>query len=225
MTYDNADEVKELARRHGFQMRLIPMNNTHHATMEELVIGKDLTWMDQYPSVHEPKTDYQISGKAKRSKMAELKTKLNDASVEDFLNSIEDEQKRDDCFAVLKLMKQVTKAEPKMWGSSIVGFGSYHYKYASGREADWMLAGFSPRKQNLTLYIMAGFDNYDALLARLGQHSTGKSCLYIKRLADVDTGVLKELVTQSVAHMKATNPPAASATKGAKKKSTRKTRA
>jgi hypothetical protein len=140
--------------------------------------------------------------------MAELKTKLNDASVDDFLNGVEDEQKRKDCFTVLKLMKQATKAEPKMWGSSIIGFGSYHYKGASGREGDWMLTGFSPRKQNITLYIMAGFDNYDALLKKLGKHSTGKSCLYIKRLADVDTGVLKELVTQSVAHMKATNPPA-----------------
>lgn len=140
--------------------------------------------------------------------MAELKTKLNDASVEDFLNTIEDEQKRDDSFAVLKLMKQAAKAEPKMWGSSIVGFGSYHYKGASGREGDWMLVGFSPRKQNLTLYIMAGFDNYGALLKQLGKHSIGKSCLYIKRLADVDTGVLKELVSQSVAHMKATHPPA-----------------
>ncbi len=138
--------------------------------------------------------------------MAELKTQLNDASVEEFLNTVEDEQKRADCLAVLKLMKQVTKAQPKMWGTSIVGFGSYHYKGASGREGDWMLTGFSPRKQNLTLYIMAGFDNYDALMKKVGKHSTGKSCLYIKRLADVDTGVLKELVAQSVVHMKATNP-------------------
>ena len=144
--------------------------------------------------------------------MAELKTKLNDASVEDFLNAIEDEQKRNDSFSVLKLMKQATKAEPKMWGSRIVGFGSYHYKYASGRGGDWMLAGFSPRKQNITLYIMAGFEQYDGLMKKLGKHSTGKSCLYIKRLADVDTGVLKELVTKSVAHMKATNPPGHSGT-------------
>lgn len=142
--------------------------------------------------------------------MAELKTKLNDASVDDFLNGIEDEQKRKDCYAVLKLMKQVTKAEPKMWGSSIVGFGAYHYTYASGQEADWPLTGFSPRKQNLTLYIASGFEQYDDLLTKLGKHSTGKSCLYIKRLADVDAAVLKELVTQSVAHMKATNPPGAS---------------
>lgn len=134
--------------------------------------------------------------------MAELKTKKNDASVEDFLNTIKDEQIRADCFEISKLMSQVTKAEPKMWGSSIIGFGQYHYKYASGRENDWMLVGFSPRKQNLTLYIMAGFDRYDELLAKLGKFTTGKSCLYIKKLADVDKKVLKKLVTESVKVMK-----------------------
>ena len=128
------------------------------------------------------------------AKTAELKTKLNDASVEDFLNTVKDEQIRADCFEIAKIMKQVTKAEPKMWGSSIVGFGSYHYKGASGREGDWMLVGFSPRKQNLTLYIMAGFKRYDELMKKLGKFSTGKSCLYIKKLADVDKKVLKELV-------------------------------
>jgi uncharacterized short protein YbdD (DUF466 family) len=96
-----------------------------------------------------------------------------------------------------------------MWGSSIVGFGSYRYKYASRREGDWMLVGFSPRKQNLTLYIMAGFDDYDALLEKLGKHSTGKSCLYIKRLSDVHQPTLKKLIQQSVKHMKQTNPKAA----------------
>ena len=136
------------------------------------------------------------------AKNAELKTKLNDASVEDFLNTVSDEQIRADCFEITKLMKQVTKAEPKMWGSSIVGFGSYHYKGASGREGDWMLVGFSPRKQNLTLYIMAGFDRYDELMKKLGKFSTGKSCLYIKKLADVDKKVLKELVSESVQFMK-----------------------
>lgn len=134
--------------------------------------------------------------------MAELKTKKNDASVEDFLNTIKDEQIRTDCFEISKLMSQVTKAEPKMWGSSIIGFGQYHYKYASGRENDWMLVGFSPRKQNITLYIMAGFDRYDELLAKLGKFTTGKSCLYIKKLADVDKKVLKKLVTESVKVMK-----------------------
>lgn len=136
------------------------------------------------------------------AKNVELKTKLNDASVEDFINAVEDEAIRADCFEVAKIMKQATKAEPKMWGSSIVGFGSYHYKGASGREGDWMLVGFSPRKQNLTLYIMAGFDRYDQLMKKLGKFSTGKSCLYIKKLADVDKKVLKELVGESVQYMK-----------------------
>jgi hypothetical protein len=130
--------------------------------------------------------------------MAELKTRENDASVEEFLNSIQDDGKRRDCFEILKIMKQAAKVEPKMWGSSIVGFGSYHYVYASRREGDWMKVGFSPRKQNITLYIMPGFDRYKELMKRLGKHSTGKSCLYIKRLEDVDTKVLKELVRESV---------------------------
>jgi hypothetical protein len=138
--------------------------------------------------------------------MAELKTKRNDASVEAFLNGIADERKRQEAFAILHLMQEVTGETPTMWGDTIVGFGSYHYKYASGREADWMLTGFSPRKQNLTVYIMAGFDQYDNLLARLGKHSTGSSCLYIKKLQNIDLAVLRELVSQSVAHMKATNP-------------------
>lgn len=136
------------------------------------------------------------------AKNVELKTKLNDASVEDFLNTVDDEQIRADCFEITKIMKQVTKAEPKMWGTSIVGFGTYHYKGKSGREGDWMLVGFSPRKQNLTLYIMAGFDRYDDLLKKLGKFTTGKSCLYIKKLADVDKKVLKELVAESVKVMK-----------------------
>lgn len=136
------------------------------------------------------------------AKNAELKTKVNEASVEDFLKTVSHEQIRADCFEIAKLMQQVTKAEPKMWGSSIVGFGSYHYKGASGREGDWMLVGFSPRKQNLTLYIMAGFERYDELMKKLGKFSTGKSCLYIKKLADVDKKVLKELVSESVKFMK-----------------------
>lgn len=138
--------------------------------------------------------------------MAELKTKPTDQSVEDFLNTIPDEQKRADAFAILKLMKQVTRAEPQLWGSSIVGFGRYHYKYASGREGDWPLVSFSPRKQNLTLYIMAGFAGHDDLLKKLGKFKTGKACLYINKLADVDVPTLKELVKQSVKHMQATNP-------------------
>jgi hypothetical protein len=137
--------------------------------------------------------------------MAELKTKQTDESVTEFLNGVPDEKKRQDSFAILELMTEVTGAEPRMWGDSIVGFGSYHYRYASGREGDWFVTGFSPRKQNLTLYIMAGFDNYDQLLQNLGKHKTGKSCLYIKRLEDVDLDTLRELVSQSVQHMKETN--------------------
>jgi hypothetical protein len=130
--------------------------------------------------------------------MSELKTQKNDASVESFLNSVENEKRRDDSFVVLDLMKEVTGEEASMWGTSIVGFGSYHYKYASGRKGDWMKVGFSPRKQNLTLYIMDGFKDYDELLSKLGKHKTGKSCLYINKLEDVDQHVLKELVKQSV---------------------------
>ena len=114
--------------------------------------------------------------------MAELKTKLNDASVVDFLNNVHDTKRREDCFVILELMKKITKAEPKMWGDSIIGFGSNKLKYASGRELDWFLTGFSPRKQNLTLYIMSGFDEYSELLKKLGKHKTSKACLYIKKI-------------------------------------------
>ena len=136
------------------------------------------------------------------AKKVELKTKVNAASVEGFLNSVTNEQKREDCFEILKLMKQVTTETPKMWGSSIVGFGSYHYKGTSGREGDWMLTGFSPRKQNLTLYLMGGFDLHKELLRKLGKHKISVGCLYIKKLADVDRKVLKELVAESVKTMK-----------------------
>jgi hypothetical protein len=140
--------------------------------------------------------------------MAELKTQENDQSVTAFLQRVEDDQRRQDCYAVLEVMREAVQAEPKMWGDSIVGFGKYHYTYASGRAGDLMLTGFSPRKQNLTLYIMAGFDAYDSLMARLGKFKTGKSCLYIKKLADIDMDVLKELVQRSVEHMRRTNPSA-----------------
>lgn len=136
------------------------------------------------------------------AKNAELKTRVNDASVEKFLNAVKDEQARTDCYEILKMMKQVTKEEPKMWGSSIVGFGSYHYKGKSGREGDWMLTGFSPRKQNLTLYLMGGFDEQKDLLKKLGKYKTSVGCLYIKKLDDVDKKVLKELVAGSVKRMK-----------------------
>lgn len=137
--------------------------------------------------------------------MTELKTQKNDASVEDFLNAVPDEKKRRDCFAVLELMGDITGERPAMWGTSIVGFGSYHYKYASGHEGDWFLTGFSPRVQNLTLYIMSGFDNYEALLADLGKYKTGKSCLYINKLEDIDLRTLRKLIRQSVAHVAETN--------------------
>ena len=130
--------------------------------------------------------------------MAELKTKKTNASVKEFIDSISDEQKRKDSRAVLQMMKQVTKSQPKMWGTSIVGFGSYHYKYSSGREGDWFVTGFSPRKQDLTLYIMSGFSAQAGLMKKLGKHKTGKSCLYIKRLSDVDPGVLEKLIQQGV---------------------------
>ena len=138
--------------------------------------------------------------------MAELKTQKNDASVEQFLNSVENDRKREDSFEILEMMKEVTGEEPVMYGSSIIGFGSYSYKYASGREGEWFLVGFSPRKQNITLYIMSGFDNYENLLGNLGKYKTGKSCLYVNKLVDVDEQVLRELVRESVDHMKSTNP-------------------
>jgi hypothetical protein len=134
--------------------------------------------------------------------MAGNKTIPNDQDVEQFLNSVADEQKRRDSFTILELMKHVTGLEPRMWGSSIVGFGSYHYRYESGREGDTIVAGFSPRKQNLTLYNMGGFERYDDLLKQLGKHSTGKGCLYIKRLDDVDLATLKSLIEESFQHTK-----------------------
>ena len=136
--------------------------------------------------------------------MAELKTKENDASVEVFINSIEDERKKQDARTILTLMEKVMETKPKMWGTSIVGFGSYHYKYPTGREGDWFITGFSPRKQNLTLYIMSGFAKYNEILTRLGKYKTGKSCLYIKKIEDIDVNVLQELVAQSIEYIKKT---------------------
>ena len=132
--------------------------------------------------------------------MAELKTKKNDASVEDFLNGVADEQRRADCFAVLAMMKAATGAEPKMWGDSIIGLGSYQYRYESGRALEWFQIGFSPRKQNLTLYIMPGFARYGELMGKLGKYKIGKSCLYINKLSDIDLATLRELIESSVAH-------------------------
>lgn len=134
--------------------------------------------------------------------MAELKTKLNKASVEKFLNSVKDEQKRQDSFKILEMMKKITKEEPKMWGPSIIGFGSYHYKYASGNEGDMCMAGFSPRKESLTIYILPGFEKNKSLMKKLGKYKTGKSCMYIKRLDDVDAKVLEKLIADSFGYMK-----------------------
>ena len=134
--------------------------------------------------------------------MAELKTKKNDASVETFLNTVENEKRRQDSFKVLELMKKITKSESNMWGSSIVGFGSYHYKYQSGREGNWFAVGFSPGKQNLTIYIMSGFSKYDEIMNRLGKFKPGKSCLYINKLEDIDLDVLEELIRISVNYIK-----------------------
>jgi hypothetical protein len=137
--------------------------------------------------------------------MAEPKTKPTDDSVGEFLNSVAHDEKRADSFEILALMEEITGEEPQMWGKSIIGYGRYHYKYASGREAEWFLVGFSPRVQSLTLYIMSGFDSYNELLGKLGKYKIGKSCLYINKLADVDRDVLKELVKASVDHMRETN--------------------
>jgi hypothetical protein len=133
--------------------------------------------------------------------MAENKTKPTKDSVSGFLKKVADKDRRQDCLKVLEIMKDVTGEEPKMWGSSIVGFGSYHYKYESGREGDSPITGFSPRKGDLTLYIMGGFEPVSDLMARLGKHKTAKSCLYLKKLDDVDLGVLKRIVEKSVKGM------------------------
>lgn len=130
--------------------------------------------------------------------MAENKTKQTNASVDKFLKTVEDKEKRMDCYKVIELMKKITKEEPKMWGTAIVGFGTFHYKYASGHEGDMCIAGFSPRKQALTVYITAGFKKYPELMKKLGKHKTSVACLYIKKLDDVDLKVLKELITESV---------------------------
>jgi hypothetical protein len=133
---------------------------------------------------------------------SDVKTKVNTASVTAFLDGVADEQKRSDCLDILKMMKQVTREEPKMWGATIVGFGSFHYKGKSGREGDWMLTGFSPRKQNLTVYIIGGFEAHAALLKKLGKFTTSMGCLYLRKLDDVDRKVLKELVRASVKRVK-----------------------
>lgn len=138
--------------------------------------------------------------------MAENKTKETKASVNKFINSIKDERIKADCKQIISVMKNITKEDPKMWGSGIVGFGSYHYKYESGREGDMCLTGFSPRKQNLTIYIISGFSRYPEMMTKLGKHKTGKSCLYIKTLDDIDMKVLKKMIAESVKYMKKRYP-------------------
>lgn len=134
--------------------------------------------------------------------MAENKTKPTDVAVEDFLNAVENDRRRADAFELLALMRELTGEEAKMWGPSIIGFGSYHYKYESGREGDFMQVGFSPRKANLVCYIMLGFSGYQALMDRLGKYKTGKSCLYINKLDDIDRVVLRELIEKSLADLR-----------------------
>ena len=139
--------------------------------------------------------------------MTENKTQKTGASVEGFISSVENKRRCEDGFALLEIMKEVTGEDPEMWGPSIIGFGDYHYKYGSGREGDFFLTGFSPRKQSLSLYIMAGFDEYDSLLGALGKHRKGASCLYINKLADVDMNILRELIEKSVEQARRNNVP------------------
>lgn len=136
--------------------------------------------------------------------MTGQKTKKTGQSVSAFLNAIDDPARRRDAKAVAKLMREITGEKPALWGPSMVGYGSYHYRYASGREGDWFLTGFSPRKRALTLYIMAGFDRYETLMKELGTYKTGKSCLYLKSLDDVDRDVLRTLITESVDYLRQT---------------------
>ena len=134
--------------------------------------------------------------------MAELKTKRNNASVSDFINAVDNEQRRKDAFDLLALFENISQCTAEMWGDAIIGFGSYTYKYESGRALDWMLTGFSPRKQNLSLYIMTGFSKYSELLEKLGKHKKSKGCLYINKLSDVDLNVLELIIKDSITQMK-----------------------
>ena len=134
--------------------------------------------------------------------MAELKTKRNDASVDEFLSSITNRERVQDCKNVMKLMARVTNEPAAMWGSSLIGYGSYRYRYKTGRQGEWFLTGLSPRKNALPIYILSGFDRYEDLLNKLGKHSIGKGCLYIKDLNDVDLDVLEQLIQSSVSYIK-----------------------
>lgn len=138
--------------------------------------------------------------------MAAIKTKPTEVSVSDFLEKVETEQVRDDCRAIIKLMKKVTGSPAKMWGPSIIGFGQYHYKYESGHEGDMCITGFSPRKGNLTLYVISGFPGQDALLKKLGKHKSSVACLYIKKLEDIDMAVLEKIIKGSIDYVKKKYP-------------------
>jgi hypothetical protein len=138
--------------------------------------------------------------------MAENKTKATEMSVQSYLSNIADESRRNDCEALTKLMSTVTKQEPKMWGTSIVGFGSYHYRYESGREGEAPVAGFSSRKGDITLYLASSFPGQEELLTKLGRHKTGKGCLYIRKLSDVDLKTLEQLIVESYAERKRNHP-------------------
>lgn len=138
--------------------------------------------------------------------MSDLKTQRNDGDVRSYLEAVANPRRREDSLVMLELMSAITGEPPAMWGSSIVGFGSYRYRYASGREGDWFLTGFAPRKRALTLYIMPGFDRYAALLAKLGKYKTGKSCLYVNKLDDVNLEALKALIAASVETMRRASP-------------------
>ena len=138
--------------------------------------------------------------------MAELKTKKTELSVDAFIKKIPDAQKQKDAFTIIELMEKVTKAKGKMWGSAIIGFGDQHLKYESGRELDWFVMGFSPRKQNLALYIFGAVEKQQSLLKKLGKHKTGKVCVYIKRIHDIDVSVLKKMISNSVKHIKSRYP-------------------
>lgn len=139
--------------------------------------------------------------------MAELKTKPTDVAVSDYIEGIENENRKSDCKEISAMMSEITGDEGKMWGASIAGYGSYKYKYASGHEGEWMLTGFSSRKQSLSIYIMSGFKKHNELVKKLGKFKTGKSCLYVNRLDDIDREVLRELITESVHHLANGNPP------------------
>ena len=130
--------------------------------------------------------------------MAKLKTRPEENDPVEYLNAIEDDTKRKDCLRLMEIMEQCSGEKAKMWGKDIVGFGTYRYKYASGREGDWMLTGFSPRKQNISVYLMCGVDNIDEILKGLGKYKNGKSCLYIKKMADINEEKLREAIVQSI---------------------------